>query len=102
MLGGFYIRLSNVPSFLQWLKYTSAFRYGYESILVLQIRLGNPIICQGGYYIAACRYLPIGSILPTKDLELYLDTQDVSIELYLCLLLVIGFSLRFFAYLALR
>ena len=103
LMGGFYVKISHIPEFLRWLRYTSTFLYAYQASIQVQVVLGRPILCQGGFIIAQCAfpgqyYAP----LPEADTLAYLGVNAISLGGKVGILLGMLVGLRIMAYLALR
>jgi len=100
LLGGFYVRL--IPSFLMWLKYTSAFRYVYNAMMQVQFSFGLPIKCQGGASIAICRGRDYGSPLSGEEVLAFLGVGNSSLLFNIGILVLMFLFFRIASYLSLR
>lgn len=101
-MGGFYVEISHIPQFLSWLRYTSAFLYGYQSSVQIQVLLGGDIRCQGGFKIYACAFRLNNENLPREEALIWLGLTETTIGLKIGILVCMFIALRLAAYLALR
>jgi hypothetical protein len=102
-MGGFYIQIDHIPIFLRWLRYTSTFLYGFQACIQIQVLLGAPIICQGGYVIYACSFPGqyFEPLSTAKTLE-YLAVTELTLGAKIGILIAMLIGLRLAAYTALR
>jgi hypothetical protein len=101
LMGGFYVSTTRIPYFLVWLKYTSAFLYGYQSIVKVQVLYGGDIRCEDGFKIYACAGR-FNQYLRKEETLSWLALQDMTLGSQIGILLLLFFMLRFAAYFALR
>jgi hypothetical protein len=97
LLGGFFVQ--NVPSFLQWAKFLSPFKYAFDASLPLVF--GEPVPCDGS---GALEELCTGSTTgyaSSEDVIAFLGVQG-TVGFNVSILIVIGLVPRYVAYLALR
>ena len=97
LLGGFFVE--NVPSFLQWAKYLSPFKYAFDASLPLVFN--EPVPCDGS---GALEELCGGSTTgyaSSEDVIAFLGVQG-TVGFNVGILIVIGLVPRYIAYLALR
>lgn len=67
IVGGFY--LTELPPWVAFLSYTSAFRYSYRASIQVMYGFGRLVDCQGGYHILACAYAEDGTIAESSLVE---------------------------------
>ncbi|KAG7370663.1 ABC-2 type transporter [Nitzschia inconspicua] len=97
LLGGFFVE--NVPSFLQWAKFVSPFKYAYDASLPLVF--DDPVPCDGsGALEGICGGSDTGFAQP-EEVVAYLGVQG-SVGFNVGILVVFGLMPRYVAYLALR
>ncbi|KAG7344451.1 ABC-2 type transporter [Nitzschia inconspicua] len=97
LLGGFFVE--NVPSFLQWAKFVSPFKYAYDASLPLVF--DDPVPCDGsGALEGICGGSDTGFAQP-EEVVAYLGVQG-SVGFNVGILIVFGLMPRYVAYLALR
>ncbi len=97
LLGGFFV--DNVPSWLDWGKYVSPFKYSFDASR--QLIFDREVPCDGsGALESLCNGSSEGSVPPDEVID-FLKIQG-SVGFNVALLLVIGIVPRYFAYLALR
>lgn len=101
LMGGFYVSTSRIPYFLVWLKYTSAFLYGYQSIVKVQVLYGSDIKCEEGYKIFACTGRYNQNLLKEETL-FWLGLQDMTLGSQIGILILLFLMLRLASYFALR
>jgi len=90
IFGGFLINLDSIPNYFYWLSYLSFFRYGFESLVVVQFD-GLQLDCSNA--VGFCKY-PTGQAV----LDQYsFHTNNLWPDLAILIALLIGF--RFVAYL---
>jgi ABC-type multidrug transport system ATPase subunit len=97
LLGGFFVE--NVPSFLEWAKYLSPFKYAFDASLPLVF--DEPVPCDGsGALEGICGGSDTGYAQPEEVIS-YLGVQG-TVAFNVGILIVIGLVPRYIAYLALR
>mmetsp|Transcript_10758 Transcript_10758/g.19788 ORF Transcript_10758/g.19788 Transcript_10758/m.19788 type:complete len:635 (-) Transcript_10758:82-1986(-) len=97
LLGGFFVE--NVPSFLQWAKFLSPFKYAFDASLPLVF--DEPVPCDGsGALESLCGGSSTG-YAASEDVISYLGVQG-TVGFNVGILIVIGLVPRYVAYLALR
>lgn len=97
LLGGFFVE--NVPSFLQWAKFLSPFKYAFDASLPLVF--DEPVPCDGsGALEDICGGSDTGFAQP-EEVIAFLGVQG-SVGFNVGILIVIGLVPRYVAYLALR
>jgi ABC-type multidrug transport system permease subunit len=97
LLGGFFVE--NVPSWLEWGKFLSPFKYSFDASR--QLIFDRDVPCDGsGALESLCGGSSEGSV-PPQDVIDFLNIQG-SVGFNVGLLLVIGLVPRYIAYLALR
>jgi ABC-type multidrug transport system ATPase subunit/ABC-type multidrug transport system permease subunit len=97
LLGGFFVE--NVPSFLEWAKYLSPFKYAFDASLPLVFY--EPVPCDGsGALEGICGGSDTGFAQPEEVIS-YLGVQG-TVSFNVGILIVIGLVPRYIAYLALR
>lgn len=97
LLGGFFV--DNVPSFVGWAKYLSAFKYAYDGSLQLVFDRNVPCDGSGGLE-QLCVESDTGYATPEQVID-FLDIQG-SVGFNVGMLFVIILIPRYIAYLALR
>jgi len=96
LVGGFFVE--NVPSFLEWSKFISPFKYSFDASL--QMVFDEPVPCDGsGALEALCEGSDDGFASPDAVME-FLGVQG-SVGFNVGLLIAIGLIPRYLAYLAL-
>merc|ERR1712176_1245713 len=94
--GGYYIK--NIPIFLQWLKYVSPFKPGYEASQVLVFDRDVP--CDGSGILR--EYCTDGVEKVSKEEVLDFLVSEGSVGLNICILLLIIIIPRYLAFLVLK
>lgn len=97
LVGGFFIE--TIPSWLDWLKYLSVFKYAYHGAMWFEFPPHRRVECINGLYVPECQ----GTTKFVEGDEV-LDALNVqgSAAFNIGMLLVFLFGLRFFAYCCLR
>jgi hypothetical protein len=97
LLGGFFVE--NIPSFLQWAKFLSPFKYAFDASLPLVFN--DPVPCDGsGALETLCDKSGTG-YASADDVISFLGVQG-SVGFNVGILVAIGLVPRYIAYLALR
>jgi hypothetical protein len=97
LLGGFFV--DNVPSFVSWAKYLSAFKYAYDGSLQLVFNRNVPCDGSGGLE-GLCAGADTGFATADQVIE-FLGIQG-SVGFNVGMLFVMIFVPRYFGYVALR
>jgi len=98
LLGGFFVQ--NIPSFVQWARYLSPFKYAFDSSL--QIVFDRDVPCDGsGMLEEQCKGLDVGYASHEYVVREALQVEG-GIAFNVWMLVVICFLPRYIAYLALR
>lgn len=97
LLGGFYIKSSNIPIWIRWVQYISPVKYSYGLLLHIEF-IGRHFSCASAD--SAFSFCPTHRISGQEALDEY----DLSINPGLCAGVLLGYLivLRYFAYLCLR
>lgn len=97
LVGGFFVQ--NVPSFVQWVKYLSPFKYAFDTSQ--RLIFDRPVPCDGsGALEELCNGEATGSATPDEILE-FLDVQG-SVAFNVGILFALILVPRLIAYAALR
>ncbi len=94
--GGFYVQ--NIPVWLDWVKYASPFKFGYEASQIMIFNYNVP--CDGSGYLA--QYCTDGVEYATPEQVLEFFNSEGSIPLNLGILLVLIIVPRYLSFLALK
>lgn len=94
--GGFYVQ--NIPSWLEWLKYLSPFKFGYEASQIMIF--DSPVRCDGSGVLA--EYCTNGVEYATREQVLDFINSEGSIALNVGILLILIFVPRYLSFLALK
>jgi ABC-type multidrug transport system ATPase subunit len=94
--GGFYVQ--NIPVWLEWVKYTSPFKFGYEASQIMIFNENVP--CDGSGKLAA--YCTEGVAYATKDQILDFINSEGTVSLNLGILIVLIIVPRYLSFLALK
>lgn len=94
--GGYYVQ--NIPAWIEWAKYISPFKFGYESAQMLVFN--RPVPCDGTGDLALFCTDGVNEATPDEVLETLGSegSQGVSIAILFCIIVIP----RYFAYLALK
>jgi ABC-type transport system involved in multi-copper enzyme maturation permease subunit len=91
LFGGFFVNLSSIPVYFQWISYISFFRYGYEAVSIVLWR-GYKIGCDAG---EKCLYATGEDVLS----NLSMDPNNLYFDIGLLFALAVGFRLLAFIFL---
>ncbi len=94
--GGFYVQ--NIPIWLEWVKYTSPFKFGYEASQIMIF--DSPVKCDGSGVLAA--YCTEGVEYATREQILEFINSEGTIALNIGILLVLIIVPRYLSFLALK
>ena len=94
--GGFYV--DNIPSFIEWLKYLSPFKFGYEANQIMVF--DRDVSCDGSGYLRQFCLDGVGYV-SKKDVLNVLHSEN-SVGLNLGILFVLMIVPRYLAFLALK
>jgi len=95
LLGGFFVE--NTPSFIDWAKYLSPFKYAYDASR--QLVFDQPVPCDGsGHLEGLCKD---ADSVPAGEVIEFLGVQG-SVAFNVGMLVVVAVVPRYIAYLALR
>ena len=101
LVGGFFV--TNIPTWLAWLKFLSPFQYSYEAGMSFQYDVGRDgTTCDGSFTIPACVGQPVGTPLSGDEVLDHLGVSSRPTALNVGMLFVLFVVLRLGAYLALR
>jgi ABC-type multidrug transport system ATPase subunit/ABC-type multidrug transport system permease subunit len=94
--GGFYVQ--NIPVWLEWVKYLSPFKFGYEASQLMIF--DSDVLCDGSGALAA--YCTEGVEYATREQILEFINSEGSIAFNIGILLVLIFVPRYLSFLALK
>lgn len=94
--GGFYVQ--NIPVWLEWVKYTSPFKFGYEASQILIF--DSPVECDGSGVLAA--YCTEGVEFATREQVLDFINSEGTVAFNIGILLILIIVPRYFSFLALK
>lgn len=94
--GGFYV--DNIPSFIEWLKYLSPFKFGYEASQIMVFDRDVP--CDGSGYLRL--YCSDGAEYVSKENVLKVLNSENTVGLNIGILFVLMIVPRYLAFLALK
>ena len=104
LTGGFYVK--NLPTWLQWLKYTSPLMYGYASVLEIHLLWSPPLRCDeetSSVYICQPELGKAGLYIVSNYFALdYLDFEALPAVVNCLVLILFLVALRIATYLSLR
>jgi len=96
VVGGFFVQ--NIPIFISWIKYLSAFKYAFDASQ--QLVFDKPVPCDGSGVLEMCDGGSTGAVSPQEMTE-FLGAQG-SIGFNVGMLLVLFIIPRIIAYMALK
>jgi ATP-binding cassette subfamily G (WHITE) protein 2 len=96
LTGGFLI--TNLPSFVSWLRYLSPFKYSYDACI--QLEFSRDIHCVDGSVLSGCDGNEGGMVSGREAVDLLGSTESVGVNEACLIIFILGF--RTLAYLALR
>mmetsp|Transcript_53866 Transcript_53866/g.65021 ORF Transcript_53866/g.65021 Transcript_53866/m.65021 type:complete len:706 (-) Transcript_53866:102-2219(-) len=96
VVGGFFV--ANVPAFVSWLKYLSAFKYSFDASR--QLIFDKPVPCDGSGVLEYCKGGSVGSVSPQQMIDWMGATGSVGFNAGMLFLLFL--VPRYVAFLALK
>ena len=96
LAGGFFVQ--NLPSFAEWVRYVSPFKYSYDACLKMEFN--RDIQCNNGEVLVECAGRGDGKVDGNEAVDFLGATESVWLNILCIIIFTLGF--RIFAYLALR
>jgi hypothetical protein len=96
VVGGFFV--ANIPAFMSWVKYLSAFKYSFDASR--QLVFDKPVPCDGSGVLEYCKGGSVGSVTP-EQMRDWMGAQG-SIGFNAGMLILLFLVPRYVAFLALK